>query len=182
MQPACHSGGFVITPDAVASGIAAYYSSPAHFVAWFSRLPDPPFGHVVRIYPDLSHGARQICLLSLTRTCVSFRFFSVSKATSRMQAQTLPRSQQRGRYCHATSSLSLPPLDLLASMPDSSEEDGDKPALTPQRRIPAQNIRQWAQHQQAEATILNSRKEAQEAPPYAAHPCQSHRPDLCSYR
>ena len=54
-------------------------------------------------------------------------------------------------------------------MQDSSEEDGDKPALPPQRRISAQNMRQWAQHQQAEATIPNSRKEAQEAPPYAAH-------------
>ena len=123
VQLACHLGGFGLMQH-LALQLAIRQLSILSFDSVSS--PNLRFGHVVRIYSDLSHGTRQPCLHCNTHTPPSG--FSVHRRQpAECESRRCSRSQQRGRCSPAASPLPLPPLNPLASMQDLSEEEGDEP-------------------------------------------------------
>ena len=81
------------------------------------------------------------------------------KCAERNQQDTSDDASPDDDVSPAASTLSLPPLNLLASMRDSSDEEGDKHSLPQQQCVTAHIMRNFAKHRQAANHIPSARSD-----------------------
>ena len=137
LQTTCHLGGFGITPNE-ASGIAAYYSATAQCRSWLSQLFLPA---TWANWQDLAHPqtwrSPNLIALNITHARLLRDFQCVERNLQDASADALLADNA----LPTATTLSIPPLNLLASMRDSSDEENAKSLLPKQRRITAQIMR-----------------------------------------
>ena len=122
VQKACHRGGLGITPNA-ASSISAYYSATAQYVSWVHQLPNTELwaGGQDLTQHD-SWTAPNLLALKHThaRLLSEYQCVEVSPDVVGDAAAQAPDAAEA-----PVVTLLLPPLNLLATMQNSSEEEGN---------------------------------------------------------
>jgi len=154
VQKACHRGGLGITPNA-ASSISAYYSATAQYVSWVHQLPNTELwaGGQDLTQHD-SWTAPNLLALKDThaRLLSEYQCVEVSPDVVGDAAAQAPDAAEA-----PVVTLLLPPLNLLATMQNSSEEEGNTITRPPQPRITSQIMRNWAPHLTAAANSVSTR-------------------------
>ena len=154
VQKACHRGGLGITPNA-ASSISAYYSATAQYVSWVHQLPNTELwaGGQDLTQHD-SWTAPNLLVLKDThaRLLSEYQCVEVSPDVVGDAAAQAPDAAEA-----PVVTLLLPPLNLLATMQNSSEEEGNTITRPPQPRITSQIMRNWAPHLTAAANSVSTR-------------------------
>ena len=177
VQKPCHRGGLGITPNA-ASSISAYYSATAQYVSWVHQLPNTELwaGGQDLTQHD-SWTAPNLLALKDThaRLLSEYQCVEVSPDVVGDAAAQAPDAAEA-----PVVTLLLPPLNLLATMQNSSEEEGNI-TRPPQARITSQIMSQWEPHLTAADGSGKQRQysqhEGQPAAQIAAHSCQGSLPN-----
>ena len=135
MQLAHYMAGLGLTPHC-ASGIAAFYHSTARFIGWLAQLdaPDRWLGHAQKLdHPDTWTAAN---LVALGRThsllIQEFNFVESAQDPHADPAAADDDDERDGDGPRPAAPLPLPPLNTLASLLASEDEDTKLPE---QRRV-----------------------------------------------
>jgi hypothetical protein len=150
-----HQGGLGITP-LPASGMAAFYSATANMVSWLGSHPHAPQWVAGQ---NLADPTTWKCLSLTTLKQLHDHFLLHYNCTEWAPPPPAgpadapaPDAPAPGRDDDSARPLSLPPLNLLASLRARQvEENGDaaaRPSLPAQRQVTKRIMQGWLWHQQ----------------------------------
>jgi hypothetical protein len=150
-----HQGGLGITP-LPSSGMATFYSATAQMVSWLGSLP-----HVSQWVADqnLADPSTWKCsslkILKLLHEKLKTHYNCAEWAPPPAADAPAPDAPAQGRDDDSPRPLSLPPLNLLASLRTRQvEENGEasnssgRPSLPAQRQVTKRIMQNWLLHQQ----------------------------------
>jgi hypothetical protein len=142
-----HKGGLGITP-LPASGMAAVYSATAHLVSWLGSLP-----HASEWVADQNLADPNTWNSSALQTLKRLHDNLLTHYNCTEWAPPLaddapaPGAPAQGHDDDSARPLSLPPLNLLASLRVQQDEDNGavaaRPSLPPQRQVTKHIIQSW---------------------------------------
>ncbi len=161
VQKACHRGGLGITPNS-ATSISAYYSASVHYVSWVLQLPNTAFWAGGQdLTQPASWTAPNLNALRDTHARLLREYQCVEVAPPDVVGDAAAPVPDAAAAPVVT--LFLPPLNLLATMQNSSEEEGNTTTWPTQARLTSHIMRKWAPHLQAAAnSICNRSKQVNE--------------------
>jgi hypothetical protein len=147
-----HQGGLGITP-LPSSGMAAFYSATAQMVSWLGSLP-----HVSQWAADQNLADPNTWKCSSLKTLkqlhekLKTHYNCAEWAPPPAADAPAPDAPAQGRDDDSARPLSLPPLNLLASLRARQvEENGEaaaRPSLPAQRQVTKRIMQNWLLHQQ----------------------------------
>ena len=155
VQKACHRGGLGITPNS-ATSISAYYSASVNYVSWVLQLPNTAFWAGGQdLTQPASWTAPNLNALRDTHARLLREYQCVEVAPPDVVGDAAAPVPDAAAAPVVT--LFLPPLNLLATMQNSSEEEGDTTTWPTQARLTSHIMRKWAPHLQAAANSICNR-------------------------
>ena len=145
VQSPHHLGGLGFTPNS-AAGIAAFYTSTAHFVQWMGSLENSEFwmGRQLMSQPDTWKADDLLTLVDIHSLLID-----------KYRCIEGPAPDDEGQH---TNHLSLPPINSLATVHAPAEDENliNCASIPPQKRVTKQITSAWPDH---DVTPPGSRQE-----------------------
>jgi hypothetical protein len=147
-----HKGGLGISP-LPASGMAAFYSATAHLVSWLGSLPHASEWIAGQNLADSNTwNSSALQTLKQLHGNLLTHYNCTEWAPIRAEDAPAPDAPAQGHDDDSARPLSLPPLNLLASLRvRQDEENGEvaaRPSLPPQRQVTKHIMHTWTMHEQ----------------------------------
>ena len=147
-----HKGGLGITP-LPASGMAAFYSATAHLVSWLGSLPHASEWVAGQNLADpTSWNSSALQTLKQLHGNLLTHYNCTEWAPPLADDAPAPDAPAQAHDDDSARPLSLPPLNLLASLRVRQDEDNGKadarPSLPPQRQVTKHIMQTWTMHEQ----------------------------------
>jgi hypothetical protein len=146
-----HKGGLGITP-LPASGMAAFYSATAHLVSWLGSLPHASEWVAGQNLADPNTwNSSALQPLKQLHDNLLTHYNCTEWAPPLADDAPAPDAPAQGRDDDSARPLSLPQLNLLASLRVRQDEDNGevaaRPSLPPQRQVTKHNMQTWTLHE-----------------------------------
>ena len=146
-----HKGGLGITP--LPAGMAAFYSATAHLVSWLGSLPHASEWVAGQNLADpTSWNSSALQTLKQLHGNLLTHYNCTELAPPLADDAPAPDAPAQGHDDDSARPLSLPPLNLLASLRVRQDEDNGevaaRPSLPPQRQVTKHIMQTWTLHEQ----------------------------------
>jgi hypothetical protein len=146
-----HKGGLDITPLPT-SGMAAFYSANAHLVSWLGSLPHASEWVAGQNLADPNTwNSSALQPLKQLRDNLLTHYNCTEWAPPLADDAPAPGAPAEGHDDDSARLLSLPPLNLLASLLFRQDEDNGevaaRPSLPPQRQVTKHIMQTWTLHE-----------------------------------